>query len=78
MKHQATSDKWERRRRRQDFMNRCAKLKPIAPQLSRLAARKIWDRASAIAQSQIEHRTKNSDTALATDFPQSQIKEQTN
>jgi hypothetical protein len=43
------SEKWERRRARQEFLNRCASLKKTQPLLTALTARKIWDRALADA-----------------------------
>lgn len=68
-----TPDKWERRSQRQSFMKRCAALRRLNPQLTALTARKIWDRASKMAQSAIAQRARESDSAVVSDSAQSQI-----
>jgi hypothetical protein len=55
------ADKWERRRQRQTFLNRCAELKRFAPQLNLLSSRKLWDRAACQANRLVEERSVRSD-----------------
>jgi hypothetical protein len=77
MTTQPKPDKWERRRQRQAFLNRCASLKKIAPQLTVLTSRKIWDRAGAQAQSEIEQHSRESQSAIENHAAQLPVAEHT-